>query len=209
MNIQIKRDDSQILRQHVEEYHYLHKWPDPRSLPFAYRITVDGRSEARDGRLYGLLVLKKLQHHKQRGLFGYGNLPTAWQVLDLARVWIHPELQHKQANGHALAVFSRAVSQLWQPVGKPDQRMTRLQADWLAHHPPVYPELPYHIRVLVSYCQLDHHDGTGYKAAGLKSIGYTNDGEKEIYVRHFRQPKHVWSGLYQPQLPILAEALTT
>lgn len=207
MNVTIKRDDSNILQAHVRQYHYLHKWPDPRSLPFAYRIEVNGRSLASDGRLFGLLVLKKLQHHKQRDLFGYDGLPTAWQVLDLARVWIHPELQRHQENGHALAIFSRAVSQLWQPVGKPDQRMTRLQADWLAHHPPVYPDLPYHIRILVSYCQLDHHDGTGYRAAGLRSVGYTNDGEKEIYVKRFRQPKYIWRGTYQPSLPIAAMAL--
>lgn len=200
MKVEIKRDDSQILRDHVEKYHYLHKWPDPRSLPFAYRVLVDGRLFAEDGRLYGLLVLKKLQHHKQRGLFGYGDMPTAWQVLDLARVWIHPSLQRRQTNGHALAIFSRAVSRLWQPAGKPDARMNRLQADWLDHHPPVFPNLPYHIRILVSYCQLEHHDGTGYRAAGLRSIGLTNDGEKEIYVKYFRQPKYAWRGLYQPAL---------
>lgn len=202
MDITIWRDDSLLLREHVEKYHYLRKWPDPRSLPFGYRIEVNGSSHAGDGRLFGLLVLKKLQHHKQRSLFGYGDLPTAWQVLDLARVWIHPELQYQQANGHALAIFSRAVSQLWQPVGKPDQRMTRLQADWLQHHPPVFPELPYHVRLLVSYCQLDHHDGTGYRAAGFESFGFTTDGEKEIYIRHFRQPKYIWQGFYQPQLSI-------
>lgn len=208
MDIQIIRDDSKTLIDHVEQYHYLHKYPDPRSLPFGYRIEINGsRYASSDGRLYGFLVIKKLQHHKQAGLFGYDDLPTAWQVLDLARVWVHPELQRKIFNGHALGVFSQAVSKLWQPVGKPDQRMSRLQADWLEHHPPVYPKLPYHIRVLISYCQLDHHDGTGYKASGFKSIGRTNDGEKEIYVRHFRQPKYVWRGVYQPELPLQMMAM--
>lgn len=192
MHIRLIRDDSNFLVHHVETFHYLHRWPDGRSLPFGYRIEVDGEDKADDGRLLGLLVMKKPQHHKQRDLFGYGDSPTSWQVLDLARVWIHPQLQRKQDNGHALAVFSRAVSRLWQPVGKADQRMTRLQADWLAHHPPRFPELPYHIRIIMSYCQLEHHDGASYKASGFKNIGITNDGAKEIYVRHLHQPKMVW-----------------
>ena len=201
MNLTIARDDSAYLRQHVIKYHYLHKWPDPRSLPFAYRIEINGQRFAADGRLNGLLVLKKLQHHKQHNLFGYDGLPTAWQVLDLARVWIHPQWQGRQSNGHALAVFSRAVSQLWQPVGKPDQRLRRLQRDWLRHHPPVYPELPYHILILVSYCQLDHHDGTGYRASGLQSIGATSDGKKEIYIKRFPQPKAIWQRAQPYLLP--------
>ena len=200
MDVWIFRDNSRLLREHVEKYHYLHKWPDGRSLPFAYRIEVDGRRYASDGRLCGLLVLKKLQHHRQRGVFGYDDLPTAWQVLDLARVWIHPELQRKQENGHAMAVFSRAVSRLWQTTGKPDHRLNRLQSDWLEHHPPRYPELPYHIRVLLSYCQLDHHDGISYRAAGFCSIGFTDDGKKEVYMRRFRHPKAVWSGYRQLSL---------
>ena len=194
MKIEITRNDSDELRGHVELYHYLHKWPDPRSLPFAYHITVDGRKYAPDGRLNGLLVLKKPQHHKQRDLFGYDGLPTAWQVLDLARVWINPYWQRKEA-GHSLCVFSRAVSRLWQSAGKGDWRTSRLQLDWLEHHPPVFPELPYHIRVLISYCQLEHHDGVGYRASGFQSIGLSSDKEKEVYVRPFPVPKHVWRPL--------------
>jgi hypothetical protein len=202
MNIKIIRDDSPVIRDHVEQYHYLHKYPDPRSLPFAYRIEVDGKMVATDGRLLGLLVVKKPQHHRQRNLFGYRDLPTSWQILDLARVWIHPQLQYHQSNGHSLAIFSRAVSRLWQPTGKPHQRLLRLQEDWLDHHPPRFPHLPYHIRILISYCQLEHHDGTGYKAAGFKSIGLSNDGEKEVFIRQLANPKYNWQprGYYQKAL---------
>ncbi len=202
MDVQITRNDSDELRGHVERFHYLHKWPDPRSLPFAYHITIDGRKYAPDGRLNGLLVLKKPQHHKQRDLFGYDDLPTSWQVLDLARVWIHPYWQRKEA-GHSLCIFSRATSRLWQPTGKGDWRTNRLQLDWLDHHPPVFPALPYHILILLSYCQLAHHDGVGYRAAGFKSIGLSSDGEKEVYVRPFGKPKYIWQptqlSLFQAQ----------
>lgn len=193
MRIQIERDSSARLKEHVERYHYLHRWPDARSLPFAYRIEVDGKAEAPDGRLFGLLVLKKPQHHKQHGLFGYAGEPTAWQVLDLARVWIHPSLQRRE-HGHSLCVFSRAVSELWRPVDRPHLRLRRLQADWLQHHPPVFPELPYHVEILLSYCQLAHHDGVGYRAAGFRSIGRSRDQEKEVYVIRLPKPRFVWPG---------------
>lgn len=192
MDVQLIRNDSHMLRHHIEKYHYLHEWPHPRSLPFGYCVQINGRRYASDGRLFGVLVMKKPQHHRQKNLFGYEGLPTAWQVLDLARVWLHPELQKAQPNGHAACLFSRAVSRLWQPVGRPDQRLRRVQADWLSHHPPRFPDLPYHILVLLSYCQLSHHDGVGYRAAGFQSIGKTSDGEKEIYVRRLPAPKYVW-----------------
>jgi hypothetical protein len=199
--IDIKREKHlHIIRRHVEQYHYLHKWPDPRSLPFAYRITINGREFAPDGRLCGVLVLKKPQHQRQRGLFGYPGEPTAWQVLDLARVWINPEFQGTTHKGHSLSVFSQAVSKLWQPVGPPDQRLRRLQRDWLEHHPPRYPNRPYHIRILISYCQLNHHQGTAYRASGFKSIGYTSDGTKECYLKALPQPKYKWVGWHQPVL---------
>jgi len=198
MDIQLIRDDSYELIEHVKQFHYLQRWPDPRSLPFGYYISVDGKKRAEDGRLFGFLVLKKPQHHKQKKLFGYSGLPTSWQVLDLARVWINPMLQHQQ-NGHALCVFSRAVSRLWQPVDKPHFRLRRLQADWLEHHPPRFLDLPYHIRVLISYCQLEHHDGTGYRAAGFESTGMSNDKKKEVYVRKLPMPKYVWQPV-QPSL---------
>ncbi len=84
--IQIVRDDSYWVRHNIIEHHYLHKWPSPLSLPFSYRITVNGNHAAPDRRPFGIIVLKKLQHSRQKGVFGYAGLPTAWQLLDLARV---------------------------------------------------------------------------------------------------------------------------
>lgn len=182
----VRCDDAELVR-HVEQYHYLHRWPDPRSLPFGYALEVAGQRYQADGRLSGLVVFKKPQHHRQAGLFGYPGLPTAWQVLDLARVWIHPDLQIGGLN-----VFSRMIS----------RALHRVQWDWLEHHPPVFPHLPYHITLIISYCELAHHDGVAYRASGFERWGISGDGKKEVYVRRLKAPLKRWipRGVYQPPL---------
>jgi hypothetical protein len=189
----VHRCYADFVRGTIEHDHYLHRYPDPRSLPFAYCLSRDSTRIAADGRPLGIVVMKKLQHHKQRGLFGYDGLPTAWQVLDLARVWIHPDLQSVRWQGtdrrgaereHTLNVFSRMVSAV----------LRRVQVDWLEHHPPVFPELPYHIELIISYCELEHHDGTGYRAANFERWPeLTRDRTKEIYFRRLRAPRFTWS----------------
>lgn len=186
MNLAVTRDDSGLVQQMVIRYHYLHRWPSPLSLPFSYRLVVDGQDCAPDGRAWGVVVMKKPQHLKQSRLFGYEGLLTHWQVLDLARVWVHPDLQTHQGD-HALCVFSQMVGLV----------LRRVNHDWLEHHPPVYPELPYHIRLIISYCELEHHDGVAYRASGFRSIGLSSDGQKEVYVRHLRPPLKRW---HSPQL---------
>ncbi len=199
MKLQIERatgDLLAIVRAHCEDFHYLHRWPDPRSLPFAYALVVDGEVCAEDGRLFGLVVLKKPQHHQQRGLFGYMGLPTAWQALDLARVWVHPSLQRNEA-GHSLCIFSQMVG----------RTLRRVQWDWLDHHPPRYPEKPYHIEIVISYCDLDHHTGKAYRASGFAWHGWTADKTKEVYIRRLKAPLKRWqpSQATQPgQLPLPA-----
>jgi len=192
LSLSVCRCPDKLVRATVEHDHYLKKWPDPRSLPFAYCLLVDGQALAGDGRPYGIVVMKKLQHHRQRGLFGYDGLPTAWQVLDLARVWIHPDLQGIRWTGtdrrgqqvqHTLNAFSRMVSGV----------LRRVQKDWLEHHPPVFPELPYHIELVVSYCELQHHDGVGYRASNFESLGLSTDKTKEIYLRRLRLPSWSWA----------------
>ncbi|NJL53927.1 hypothetical protein HC928_01390 [bacterium] len=195
-SITITRDDSETVYLAIQREHYLHRWPDPRSLPFAYRLYVDGYPPEIGNLPHGVIVFKKPQHQRQRGLFGYIGLPTHWQVLDLARVWINPALQRKQANGHASNLFSQFTS----------AAIRRVQWGWLDHHPPRYPDLPYHIRVIVSYCDLAHHDGTAYRASNFRWIGYTSDRTKEVYARHLRVPHKSWSPAMcdraiQPGLP--------
>ncbi len=206
MNFTAHRCEESFARPTIERHHYLGRWPAPLSLPFAYRLAVDGRYLAADGRPLGLVVMKKPQHHRQKGLFGYDTLPTSWQVLDLARVWIHPDLQAERWAGydrrgtpcwHTLNVFSRLVSAV----------LRRVQCDWLKHHPPVYPDLPYHITLIISYCELEHHDGTGYRAANFERWPeLTRDKKKEIYFRRLRAPARTRNPLPPARPASLLEA---
>jgi len=195
MNLKLCRADGDMLaavKDHCQQYHYLHRYPDPRSLPFAYVLEVDGEHSAPDGRLNGLIVMKKPQHHKDRELFGYAGQPTAWQVLDLARVWIHPDWQIHMTNGHALGMFSRVVAMMTR----------RVQADWLEHHPPVFPDLPYHVALIISYADLRFHTGTAYRAAGFTQTGRRN-GDKALFYRRLNLPRWNWTPSRSVQLPLL------
>jgi hypothetical protein len=138
-------------------------------------------------------VMKKPQHHQHRKLFGYEGLPTSWQVLDLARVWVHPSLQRKE-NGHSLCIFSQMVGKV----------LRRVQRDWLDHHPPRYPDQPYHIEVVISYCDLDHHDGKAYRASGFQWNGYAVDKTKEVYYRKLSPPLKKWQPSRPYQMPLFA-----
>jgi hypothetical protein len=201
----VVRDDEPLVRQVVKVDHYLRRWPDARSLPFGYRLKPHPSSErgeyAEDGRPWGVVVFKKPQHHRQRGVFGYTGLPTAWQVLDLARVWVHPALQSK-FEGHnrkgesvrqSLNVFSQMVGLC----------IRRVQWDWLVHHPPRFPEQPYQIALIISYCDLNHHEGVAYRASGFEWVGKSRDLTKEVYARWLKPPKKRWQmpGDVQPGLP--------
>ncbi len=191
MNLSVTRDDGPGLRKCVETQHYLHNWPHAKSLPFGYRLRVDGGELAPDGMMWGAVVLKKPQQGKMRGLFGYAGLPTAWQVLDLARVWVNPCLQRKEG-GHALCVFSQMVGLV----------MRRVQQDWLVHHPPRFSNEPYHIVTIISYCDLAHHDGVAYRASGFRWHGFSSDRTMEVYVRHLRAPKKRWQPVRPAQMPL-------
>ncbi len=183
----LHRAPEQFLRATIERDHYLRRWPDPRSLPFGYALHVNGARTAPDGRPWGIVVFKRLQHHRQNGLFGEPGLPTTWQVLDMARVWLHDTLQQVSWPGtdrqgravcHTLNLFSRMVS----------MALRQVQRDWIEFHGVRYPDLPYHIELIVSYCDRQHHQGTGYRAANFTHWGETSDKTKDIYIRRLRRP---------------------
>ena len=75
MKLEVARDDGPGVRRCVEEDHYLHQWPHPKSLPFGYRLMVNGLDAAPDNRVWGCVVMKKPQAMKMRGLYGYRGLP--------------------------------------------------------------------------------------------------------------------------------------
>lgn len=188
MTLTIRRATGLLLpevRLHCKRDHYLHRFPDPRSLPFAYVLEYNRELHARDNRLLGFIVMKKPQNHRHSGLFGYEGLPTAWQVLDLCRVFVHPDLQQPGLN-----IFSQMVSKV----------IRRVQQDWLQHHPPRFPNLPYHIELIISYADLRYHTGTAYRACSFTHHSTQND--LALYYRRLHPPMKAWTPTreYQPPL---------
>jgi hypothetical protein len=65
--------------------------------------------------------------------------------------------------------------------------------------------LPYHIVLIISYCELAHHDGTAYRASGFTRWGLTSDGTKELYIRRLKAPLKRWTPARPVQWPLLNE----
>src|SRR6185369_11858882 len=75
------------------QHHYMHRAIHQRSTHFGWALSWNGDVLRPDGRPNGFLVYSSIHFTKMRGEFGYEDLPTKWQVLHMARLWIHPDFQ--------------------------------------------------------------------------------------------------------------------
>lgn len=196
MRVQVDRCNIAWAQELVTTYHYLHRPVHPRACPFAYRVSVDGGAA-------GVIIMATPHFTRQRNLFGYDGLPTKWQTLVVARVWLDPVVQQPQSNGHASNVASCALAKM----------LRRVQADWLDHHPPRFPTEPHHIRLVLAYADTGvGHEGTIYRAANFESWGQTRNAKgrhstrgdttgtvKRLYVYRLSEPRWAWQPI-QPRL---------
>lgn len=174
----------------VVERHYLHRAVHWRACPFAYKVTLDREA-------CGVIIMAIPHFPKLRGLFGYPGTPTKWQTLIISRLWLDPDVQGRQSNGHASNVASCALGKM----------LRRVQRDWLEHHPPRHLDQPYHIRLVLAYADTGAgHEGTIYRAANFQFWGITRntrrrhgkprgDGsDKVLYVYELREPRWNYEG---------------
>ena len=167
----------------LAQFHYLHTFPDPRCMPMVYSVRlrktwvgalVFGRPEAsrcfRGGITYGGradLAAGRCRYDR-------------WEVLNLARVWLLPEIQsggsayspellpgfvdRKGAFRSSLAstVIHRAIEQV--------------RVDYLLWYPPCFLAEPYQVRAVLSYCDTRVHRGTIYRASGFSLAGTNRAG---------------------------------
>ncbi|MDF0554900.1 hypothetical protein [Kamptonema sp. UHCC 0994] len=185
----------------VEANHYLHKAVDRRAMPFAYSINLDGEP-------IGCLIMAVPHWTKQKGLFiaqrqwsPDSEELTQWQVLTISRLWISPLVQRRQPSGHASNIGSCAIAKV----------LKRVQRDWIEHHPPVFPELPYHLRLIIAHADTSvGHTGKVYQAAGFSLFGqtektrprkstrgYTNGAVKNIWIKRLPNPNWEWNQYYE------------
>jgi len=136
-------------------YHYMHRPIHFRGCPFGWAIEFDGQLFQPDHKPSGFIIFASIHFTRLTGEFGYPGLPTKWQVLSLARLWLHDDLPHNSET----CVIGKALK--------------LVQERWLEVHPPVDLEQPYHIRKVISFADTRFHQGTIYKAANFRFAGYT------------------------------------
>lgn len=162
-------------------HHYLHKPVDPRCRPLAYILTLaDIRT--------GCLVFGRPESTRcYRGGLTYGNRQDVaagrayydyWEVLNLCRVWLHPDVQQGGTyyDPYALPGFvdRRGIWRSTLASTVIGQALGRVGFDYLLAHPPCFVEEPYALRAVLSYCDLSTHKGTIYRAAGFR-MARTNE----------------------------------
>ena len=130
----------------IVEKHYLHRGRTMAQI--AYWILFDGTQAG-----IILFALPRLSVIYQ----GYGPM----QLIELARLWIDPDMQNLRTRGsdgteHSLAVASCAIG----------MALRRIRQDWYGK----YPHMPL-IRACVSWSDDTRHEGTIYRAANFEEIG--------------------------------------
>lgn len=169
----------------VAEYHYLHSPVDPRCSPLAYLVRIE---EPAVDRAIGCLIFGRPEATRcYDGLLTYGSLKDVqasrcqydrWEVLNLARVYLLPAVQ----------LGGQFYGPEWLP-GYTDRRgdwrstlashvlglaLARVGYDYLSRRVPCFPDEPYEIRAVLSYCDTNLHKGTIYRAAGFR-LARTNE----------------------------------
>lgn len=180
------------------EHHYMHRPIHTRAVPFGWSVEFDGKLYLPDGKPAGFIVFASIHFTKLREEFRYPGLPTKWQVLSLARLWLHDDLPRNSET----CTIAKALK--------------RVQKRWLEVHPPKYPNEPYHIRKIISYADTRYHEGTIYKAANFRESGRTVSkkrhknsrgegmGNAELirFIYDLKKPNWEWCGAMQ--LPLFA-----
>lgn len=166
----------QAAQRTVTEQHYLHKPIDTRSSIEGYWIYS---IHELPGPL-GLFLLGRPEATKVKGWYGGREPLTYWQVLNLARVWFHPNVQ--RGGSHYGPEWIPGFTDrrgVWRSTLASDAikaLVQRVAVDYLLRRPPVFLDEPYRIEWLLSYCDTKLHKGTIYRAAGFERYRINANG---------------------------------
>jgi hypothetical protein len=208
-----------IIEKHPEwlndvatEHHYMHRPVHQRAVPFGWAVGFDGDVYQADGRPNGFIVYCSIHYTRLTGEFGYPGLPTKWQVLSLARLWLHPDLQTGGAlySPDILPGFMdrKGIFRSTLATDVIKQSFEQVQDRWLEVHPPRFLDEPYHILKIISYADTRYFSGQIYRAAGFRETGRTVSARRHKNTRGdgmdgaelirfvYDLPEPVW--FYQP-----------
>ncbi len=174
-------------QQRIAAEHYLHTPVDPRCRPLAYIVhhhATWGAAAAAGPRAIGILIFGRPEATRcYAGALTYGSQDDVqagraqfdrWEVINLARVWLHPLFQ-REGRYHIPNLATWAIG----------QALRRVVVDYLLTYPPCFLDEPWRLRVCLSYCDTRRHRGTIYRAAGFRCARSNGDGI-ETWMRPLR-----------------------
>ena len=159
----------------VAAYHYLRAPVDSRCSPVAYLVAlaqekvvgclIFGRPEATRCYTGNLTYGSQADVERERATF------DRWEVLNLARVWLDPRIQRggRWCRPDLLPGF-RDRRGVWRSSAASwciQEALSTIGYDYLTQRPPVFPDEPYEIKAVLSYCDTRQHKGKIYEAAGF------------------------------------------
>lgn len=159
-------------QQAIQAHHYLHAPVDVRCRPLAY--CVQYRTT-----IVGYLIFGRPEATRcYDGGLTYGSLSDVWtckvaydrwEVLNLARVWLDPRVQRGgQWYGPDYLpgyVDRRGVWCSTLASWCIQEALKTINRDYLSRYPPAFPNEPYELRAVLSYCDTRLHKGAIYRAA--------------------------------------------
>ena len=163
--IELIEESREWLNAMATEHHYMHRPVHCRACPFGWAVLFDGDQFQPDGAPSGFIIFSSVHFTRLRGEFGYPDLFTKWQVLCLARLWLHDDLPRNSET----CTIAKALR--------------RMQRRWLEVHPPRFPDEPYHVRKIISYADTRYHNGTIYRAANFRESGRTRSRKRHRNTR--------------------------
>lgn len=178
-------------QQRIADDHYLHARVDCRSRPLIYLAhhqATRGAAAAAGPRCIAILIFNRPESTCcYSGGLTYGSQDDVragraaydrWEVINLARVWVHPYFQrggHYCDPDEGLPGFVDR-SGVWRSTLASTlirAALERVRLDYLLSYPPCYLDEPYQLRACLSYCDTNLHRGTIYRAAGF-ALARTN-----------------------------------
>jgi hypothetical protein len=167
----------------IENYHYLHSFPDPRCLPLVYSIRLGDR-------WIGSLVYGRTESNRcYQGDLTYGSREDVetgrarydrWEIVSLARVYLLPDVQSggSMCMPSAVPGFTdrKGVFRSMLASHVVRESIRSIVYDYLMMYPPCFLAEPYQIRVVSSYCDTKIHRGTLYRASGFRLARTNRDG---------------------------------
>ncbi len=168
------KEGLQWAQRQVAAYHYLHTPVDVRCSLLAYLVLLNGLR-------MGCLIFGRPEAQRCNGWYGsVGDVAagrcriTRWQVLNLARIWLSPDIQ-KGGSCFVENAASWAIA----------QALRRVPYDYLLAHPPCFLDEPWTISECLSYADRSKHIGTLYRAANFR-LKRENERGIQTYTRPLR-----------------------